>query len=142
MKKLFFCAAALFAAISLTACSDSDKNNIKTSDLLGKWVALARYDYSAEAGGYVNSENDKEKDIDDRILIFQDAQTLIILYSENSQYPETWTYTLNGSTITMREVGSNYTRTRRITSLTDTNLELWKKDIDDDYKVVYERRAM
>ncbi len=142
MKKLFFCAAALFAAISFAACSDSDDDgqNIDTSKLLGKWVALARYDYVAESDSYVEID-DKEHYIDDFVLNFQDEKTVLISESEKSQYIYTNTYTLNGSRITFHEKDTGYTRSYKITLLTDTQMELWKKDIDDDYKVRYERKA-
>ncbi len=142
MKKFFFFAVALLAAISFAACSDSedDGQNIDTSKLLGKWVALARYDYVAESDSYVEID-DKDHYIDDFVLNFQDEKTVLISESEKSQYIYTNTYTLNGSRITFHEKDTGYTRSYKITLLTDTQMELWKKDIDDDYKVRYERKA-
>ncbi len=143
MKKLFFCTAALLAAISFAACSDSedDGQNIDTSKLLGKWVALARYDYVAESDSYVEID-DKDHYIDDFVLNFQDEKTVLISESEKSQYIYTNTYTLNGSKITFYEEEDDYGRSYKITLLTDTQMELWKKDIDDDYKIRYERKAI
>ncbi len=143
MKKLFFCAAALLAAISFSACSDSedDGQNIDTSKLLGKWVALARYDYVSESDSYVEFD-DYDHPIDDFVLNFQDEKTVLISDSEKSEYIYTNTYKLNGDRITFREEGDDYTRSYKIILLTDTQMELWKKDIDDNYKVRYERKAI
>jgi len=142
MKKLFFFAAALLAAVSFNACSDSEDDgpNIDTSKLFGKWVALARYDYVAESDSYVEID-DKDHYIDDFVLIFQDEKTVLISSSEKSEYIYPYTYTLNGSKITIQEE-SGYTYSYKITLLTDTQLELWKKDIDDDYKILYERKTI
>ncbi len=142
MKKLFFYAAALFAALAFNACSDSEDDgpNINTGKLLGKWVALARYDYVAESDSYVEF-NDYDHPIDDFVLNFQDEKTVLISSSEKSEYNYPYTYTLNGSKITIQEE-SGYTYSYKITLLTDTQLELWKKDIDDDYKILYERKSI
>lgn len=142
MKKFLFCAAALLAAISFSACSDSEDDgpNINTAKLLGKWVALARYDYVAESDSYVEF-NDYDHPIDDFVLNFQDEKTVLISASEKSEYIYTNTYTLNGSRITFQEA-SGYTYSYKITLLTDTQMELWKKDIDDDYKILYERKTI
>lgn len=142
MKKLFFCVVALLAALSFNACSDSEDDgpNIDTSKLLGKWVALARYDYVAESDSYVEF-NDYDHPIDDFVLNFQDEKTVLISSSEKSEYSYPYTYTLNGSQITIQEE-SGYTYSYKITLLTDTQLELWKKDIDDDYKILYERKSI
>ena len=142
MKKFLFCAAALLAAISFSACSDSEDDgpNINTAKLLGKWVALARYDYVAESDSYVEF-NDYDHPIDDFVLNFQDEKTVLISDSEKSEYIYTNTYTLNGSRITFQEA-SGYTYSYKITLLTDTQMELRKSDIDDGYKILYERKAI
>lgn len=142
MKKFLFCAAALLAAISFSACSDSEDDgpNINTAKLLGKWVALARYDYVAESDSYVEF-NDYDHPIDDFVLNFQDEKTVLISDSEKSEYIYTNTYTLNGSRITFQEA-SGYTYSYKITLLSDTQMELRKSDIDDGYKILYERKAI
>ncbi len=94
----------------------------------------------AESDSYVEID-DKEHYIDDFVLNFQDEKTVLISESEKSQYIYTNTYTLNGSKITFYEEEDDYGRSYKITLLTDTQMELWKKDIDDDYKVRYERKA-
>ena len=146
MKKFLFCAAALLAAISFSACSDSEDDgpNINTAKLLGKWVALARYDYVAESDSYVVDVefNDYYYPFDDSVLNFQDEKTVLISDSEKSEYIYTNTYTLNGARITLHEEATGYTRSYKIILLTDTQMELWKKDIDDDYKILYERKTI
>lgn len=143
MKKFLFCAAALLAAISFSACSDSEDDgpNINTAKLLGKWVALARYDYVAESDSYVEF-NDYDHPIDDFVLNFQDEKTVLISDSEKSESIYTNTYTLNESRITFHEEATGYTRSYKITLLTDTQMELRKSDIDDGYKILYERKAI
>lgn len=140
MKKLFFFAAALFAAFTFSACSDSeDGPTINTSKLLGKWVALARYDYDAESDSYVEYD-DKDHYIDLYILDFQDEKTVLVSFDKHLAASHGMTYTLKGSKITFREEdGYGYYYT--ITDLTDTQLELMKGDIDNNYKVIYERKT-
>ncbi len=146
MKKLFLCAAALLAAISFPACSDSedDGQNIDKSKLLGRWVAIALYNYDAKSDSYVEEEFGKEVYVDDFVLNFQDEKTVLISYSEESEpeYSSPNTYTLKGSKVTFHDIESDYRRSYTITGLTDTQLELWKKDIDNNFKVIYERKAV
>lgn len=141
MKKLFFFAAALLAAFSFSACSDSEDDGptINTSKLLGEWVALARYDYDAESDSYVEYD-DKDHYIDFFVLNFQDEKTVLVSFDKYGGYT-IMTYTLKGSKITFREEVSGYGYSFTITDLTDTQMELWKKDIDDNFKVIYERKT-
>ncbi len=142
MKKLFLFAAALLAAFAFSACSDSEDDgpNINASKLLGEWVALARYDYDAKSDSYVEYD-DKDHYIDLYILNFQDEKTVLVCSDQYGDADNIMTYTLKGSTITFREEGSGSKRSFTITDLTDTKLELWKKDVDDNYKVIYERKT-
>lgn len=54
MKKLLVLAAALFAAVSFSACSDDDDNNVNPNLLYGTWQEVSYKGYELENGQKVD----------------------------------------------------------------------------------------
>lgn len=58
MKKLFLLVAAMFAAVSFSACSDDDDNKIDPNQIAGTWQITREVGYEIVPG-----EGKMEKDI-------------------------------------------------------------------------------
>ena len=127
MKKLFtllFCAALLGASAGCSDDKDEEDNpanGVNTSLLIGSW-------------NKVNGGGKKQlltlKFLDDKQVTIDDEGSL-----------NTVPYTFQNNTLKIYESGtlSSYPYIFTVTLLTETNLSLHKKDIDDDYVMEYNR---
>ncbi|WP_418982007.1 hypothetical protein [Alistipes sp.] len=124
MRKLFtmICCAALLGG--LAGCSDdkdeedNPANGVNTSLLIGSWN-------KANGGG--KRQLLTLKFLDDKQVTIDDEGSL-----------KTVPYTFQNNTLKIYETLS-YPYIFTVTSLTETNLNLHKKDIDDDYVMEYNR---
>lgn len=133
LRKLFsllFCAAALLAG---AGCSDSEGDiSYDSADLIGTWNKTDKYDYIADEW-VLNVERDDQLT---KIAFKDDGTVTIDDYGSVTDVP----YALNGTKLTIRE-SPGYSYRFTINKLTKTVLELHKKDIDDNYKLVYIRET-
>lgn len=136
MKKLFFCAAALLAAISFAACSDNDEPNlpITSESIVGTWQAT-------HAQGWETDESEKDSWSDDYpdkdgyywTLAFDKNGSCVETDYETGEepYSEHYTYSIAGNKLTLKD--SDYSETYEIKKLTESQLVLFEKGVDANY---------
>ncbi len=128
MKKLFFCAAALLAAISFAACSDDDETNLTASPdtIAGTWKI-------AHEEGWIIDDGEKETWSDDFpdengwyfTITFDKNSSIISTEYEggNEIGREIGTYSISGNTLTLKDDYSNESSCE-IRKLTESELVL------------------
>ncbi len=136
MKKLFFCAAALFAAISFSACSDDDETNLPVTpaSIAGTWQLV-------HSQGWEIYDGEKETWSED--YSDEDGWYWTISFDTNNSYVETeydngmvydtnnGTYSISGSTITLNDF---YEPTiQEIKKLTESELIWTCKYADEEH---------
>ncbi len=136
MKKLFFCAAALLAAISFSACSDDDETSLTASPdtIAGTWKI-------AHEEGWIIDDGEKETWSDD--FPDENGWYFTITFDKNSfistEYEggdeidrEIGTYSISGNTLTLKkDYYSNESDKYEIRKLTESELVLL--DIYEDW---------
>lgn len=144
MKKLFFFAAALFAAVSFSACSDDD-DNINPNQIIGTWQITREIGYEIVPG-----EGRFEKDITYPIDDVNDDYGFYYTYTfnedgsgtyksfnyyENNQLQEEWPlkYSISNNVLIIPQE-YEYNGTFKIEQLTKTQLVLFGEIDDDGYK--------
>lgn len=141
MKKLFFFAAALFAAVSFSACSDDDKDDNKDASIVGTWQITREVGYEIVPG-----EGKFDEDITYPIDDVNDAYGFYYTYTfnedgsgtyksfnyyENNQLQEEWPlkYSISNNVLTIPQEYEF-----KIEQLTKTQLVLFEEIDDDGYK--------
>ena len=141
MKKLFFFAAALFAAVSFSACSDDNKD----ASIVGTWQITREVGYEIVPG-----EGKFDKDITYPIDDVNDDYGFYYTYTfnedgsgtyksfnyyENNQLQEEWPlkYSISNNVLTIPQE-YEYNGTFKIEQLTKTQLVLFEEIDDDGYK--------
>ena len=144
MKKLFFFAAALCAAVSFSACSDDD-DNINPNQIIGTWQITREVGYEIVPG-----EGKFDKDITYPIDDVNDDYGFYYTYTfnedgsgtyksfnyyENNQLQEEWPlkYSISNDVLTIPQE-YEYNGTFKIEQLTKTQLVLFEEIDDDGYK--------
>ncbi len=136
MKKLFFCAAALLAAISFSACSDDDEPNlpIAPGTIAGTWQitheqGFCIYDDEEDGSG---KETWDEKYPDEEgsywTLFFDQNGVCVKTDYDNSgeSYSEHYTYSISGNKLTLTDSGEDEDEAKEyeIKKLTESQLVL------------------
>ena len=141
MKKFFFCAAALLAAISFSACSDDDENMLPATpeNIAGTWQSIQE-DGWAFKGGEKDTWSNKLPDE-------EDGWYMTYSFDKNGSYTESeysdgdedgfstyGTYSISGNKITLTtDYGSP--AIREITKLTDSRLVLVQGSTEAGYQI-------
>ena len=84
MKKLFLIVAALFVAVSFSACSDDDEKdgNINSELIVGKWQLVREVGYSSK-DGVKYDEVDDTYTADNQFLVFNADGTALNIHDGN-----------------------------------------------------------
>ena len=134
MKKLFLIVAAMFAAVSFSACSDDDDKD-KDASIVGTWQITHSEGWVTYSDGTRDEISEDYPAVDDAYywtLNFQENGTMIrTSYSDNGAgHSSNYTYTITGKTlITTDSEGSiKY----EIQSLSTKNLILFEKGEKED----------
>ncbi len=137
MKKLFFCAAALLAAISFSACSDNDETNLPATpaSLAGTWQITHNEGwetYDGEKETY--SEKYPDEDGFYWTLAFNKNGKCVSTEYENGKvvYTSDYTYTISGSTLTLKYSGYSDEDSYQIKKLTESQLVLFNSGKDEE----------
>ena len=149
MKKLFLLVAAMFAAVSFSACSDDDDNKIDPNQIAGTWQITREVGYEIVPG-----EGKMEKDITYPIDDVNDDYGFYFTYTFNengtgryksyyyydiNRLDSNWSieYTISNNQLLMYEEPEegNQTSVYNIKELTKSKLVLlYKVDDSDGYK--------
>ena len=149
MKKLFLIVAAMFAAVSFSACSDDDDNKIDPNQIAGTWQITREVGYEIVPG-----EGKMEKDIAYPIDDVNDDYGFYFTYTlnengtgryksyyyyDNNRLDSNWSieYTISNNQLLMYEEPEegNPTSVYDIKELTKNKLVLFEKiDDNDGYK--------
>lgn len=141
MKKLFFCAAALLAAISFAACSDNDEPNlpITSESIVGTWQAIHEkgyciYDDGEESGKETWSDDYPDEDGYYWTLTFDKNGTCVKTeYDSGKSYSVHYTYSISGNMLTLNYSGEDEAEEYEIKKLTESQLVLFEKGVDANY---------
>ena len=148
-KKLFLLVAAMFAAVSFSACSDDDDNKIDPNQIAGTWQITREVGYEIVPG-----EGKMEKDITYPIDDVNDDYGFYFTYTfnengtgryksyyyyDNNRLDSNWSieYTISNNQLLMYEEPEegNPTSVYNIKELTKSKLVLlYKVDDSDGYK--------
>lgn len=135
MKKLFIIVAALFVAVSFSACSDDDDNNVNPNNIIGTWQIIE----SQESGRESDEIWPTEKDY--YTYSFKDNGTAILKWYDGSNEVYNYTYSIKGTVLTMEEKNSSEPMTYifQIKELTKSRLVLFEREVNpDDENDIYE----
>ncbi|MCM1300283.1 MAG: lipocalin family protein [Alistipes senegalensis] len=131
MKKLFFCTAALLAAISFSACSDDDETNLPiTPDAIaGTWQITNEkgwciYDDEEEGSG---KETWNEKYPDEEGFYWTctfDKNGSCVKHHYEPFYSTYYTYSISDTKLTMTNTEYQESETFEIKKLTESQLVL------------------
>ena len=122
MKKLFLIVAAMFVAVSFSACSD-DKDE---ASIVGEWQLTHSVGYVIEAG--------EQYDFDTGYIFNEDGKGTYYATYTNSTTPEESTpitYSISGKTLTITASGD--TQTFEIKELSSAKLVLYENNLDAEY---------
>ncbi len=138
MKKLFFCAAALLAAISFSACSDDDETNLTATPdtIAGTWQIVHEEGWEIYDGEKDTwSENYPDEEGWYWAYTFDKSGSYVETVYENNEvsYTENGTYSISDNTLTLKAYGES--STREITKLTESKL-VWHYSYFDEYDEV------
>ena len=132
MKKLFFCAAALLAAISFSACSEDDEPNlpIAPGTIAGTWQITHEkgyciYDDGEESGKETWSDDYPDEDGYYWTLTFdKNGACVKTEYDSGKSYSAHYTYSISGNKITVKDMQYQESETCEIKKLTESQLVL------------------
>ncbi len=146
MKKLFFYAAALLAAISFAACSDDDETNlpVTSASIAGTWQI------THEDGWVINSYGNDEKYTWSNNYPDENGFYWTLNFDKNGSYIETsyedasiistqnYTYSISGNTLMLKnDEDPNFTDIYLIKSLTESELVLLQNNKSDNITEEY-----
>ncbi len=127
MKKLFFCAAALLAAISFAACSDDDEPNLPATpeSIAGTWQITHEKGWEIYDGGKETwSANYPEEGEYWTYTFDKNGAFTLIEYEDNRvRYTTNSTYLISGNELTIK-----YEGTFEIKKLTESQLVLIERE--------------
>ena len=132
MKKLFLIVAAMFVAVSFSACSDDDKDD---ASIVGEWQLTRSVGYEIELG----ERHDFDKTFPDDgyytgYIFNEDGKGTYYATYTTSATPEESspiTYTISGKTLTVTRSGE--TQTFEVKELSSAKLVLYENNTDAEY---------
>lgn len=143
MKKLFFFAAALFAAVSFSACSDDD-DNINPNQIIGTWQITLDEGWAIYSDGSRDDWSDTYPDASDGnyywTYTFKEDGICVQenhadYHNPGDDYTDEYNYSISGNTLTMKgKTDSELTFTGTIKELTSNKLVLFSNGEDADEK--------
>lgn len=142
MKKLFLIVAALFVAVSFSACSDDDDNKINPDQIVGTWMVIHEKGYSSGEKPGTIDDWDNTYPIDDydgkfhyTYTFYADGTGWYKDYIDNKLQSE-WslTYSIKNNQLLLYEEpeGGNLSGAYDILSLTKTQLIIKYSERDGD----------
>ena len=135
MKKLFLIMAAMFAAVSFSACSDDDDKDVNPNQIIGTWQVIECQETDRDSDEIWPTPNDYYT------YTFKDNGTAILKWHDGSNEVYNYTYSINGNMLTMEEKNSSEPMTYifQIKELTQSRLVLFEREVNpDDENDVYE----
>lgn len=143
MKKLFFFAAALFAAVSFSACSDDD-DNINPNQIIGTWQITLDEGWAIYSDGSRDDWSDTYPDASDGnyywTYTFKEdgicvQESHADYHNPGDDYTDEYNYSISGNTLTMKgKTDSELTFTGTIKELTSNKLVLFSNGENADEK--------
>lgn len=135
MKKLFLIVAALFVAVSFSACSDDDDN--KNALIVGTWMIIECQESHSEPDHIWPTDNNYYT------YTFNDNGTLILKWYDGSNEVYNYTYSIKGDMLTMEEKNriEPVTHIYQIKELTKSRLVLFSHWVNDKNNV-YEEETL
>ena len=142
MKKLFLIVAAMFVAVSFSACSDDDKDDslpITTANIAGTWHITLDEGWATYSDGTRDDWSDVYPDVSDGnyywTYTFDTNGTCIRKshadYLENEDIPDYFTYSISGNTLSMKcEMDSDLNFVGTIKKLTSSHLVIFRSGED------------
>lgn len=126
MKKLFFCAAALLAAISFAACSDDEESNlpITPDTIAGTWQIIhAQWWYTLDGKKETGSKNYPNVEGFYWTLTFDKNESCVQTeYEDGGVYSTHYTYSISGNKLALTD--EYETEEYKIKTLTESRLVL------------------
>lgn len=135
MKKLFLIVAALFVAVSFSACSDDDDNKINPDQIVGTWQIIESQENNRNSDEIWPTENDYYT------YTFNANGTAILKWYDGSNEVYNYSYSIKGNILTMDEKNTTEPMTYifQIKELTSSRLVLFEREVNpDDENDVYE----
>lgn len=135
MKKLFLIVAAMFAAVSFSACSDDDDNKIDPNQIAGTWQIIEIHENDSYSDEIWPTESDYYT------YTFNENGTAILKWHDGSNEEYNYNYSINGNVLTMNEKNTTEPMTYifQIKELTKSRLVLFEHEVNpDDENDVYE----
>ena len=134
MKKLFLIVAAMFAAVSFSACSDDD-DKMNPNNIIGTWQIIEIHENDSYSDEIWPTESDYYT------YTFNENGTAILKWHDGSNEEYNYNYSINGNVLTMNEKNTTEPMTYifQIKELTESRLVLFEHEVNpDDENDVYE----
>ena len=135
MKKLFLIVAAMFAAVSFSACSDDDDKDVNPNQIIGTWQIIEIHENDSYSDEIWPTESDYYT------YTFNENGTAILKWHDGSNEEYNYNYSINGNVLTMNEKNTTEPMTYifQIKELTKSRLVLFEHEVNpDDENDVYE----
>ena len=135
MKKLFLIVAAMFAAVSFSACSDDDGKDVNPNQIIGTWQIIEIHENDSYSDEIWPTESDYYT------YTFNENGTAILKWHDGSNEEYNYNYSINGNVLTMNEKNTTEPMTYifQIKELTKSRLVLFEHEVNpDDENDVYE----
>ena len=138
MKKLFLIVAAMFAAVSFSACSDDKDNEINPNQIVGEWQLTHSVGYMIDLG----ERHDYDKNYPDEdgaypVYTFNNDGTGISYWyypSADADYGDPFTYSVSGKTLTITyHYDTPEISHLEIKKLTSADLILYENNIEAEF---------
>ena len=141
MKKLFLIVAAMFVAVSFSACSDDDDNEIDPNQIAGTWQITLIEGWSVDNDGARDEWSASYPAIDDDDYYWTytfdgHGKMKRVSYTNQSVNNSTnGTYTVSNNVLTIVEKDGDYEETQefQIKKLTSSQLILFEHRIDPEF---------
>ncbi|BFK46758.1 lipocalin family protein [Alistipes sp. i18-0019-D1] len=134
MKKLFLIVAAMFAAVSFSACSDDD-DKMNPNNIIGTWQIIEIHENDSYSDEIWPTESDYYT------YTFNENGTAILKWHDGSNEEYNYNYSINGNVLTMNEKNTTEPMTYifQIKELAKSRLVLFEHEVNpDDENDVYE----
>ena len=135
MKKLFPIVAAMFVAVSFSACSDDDDKDVNPNQIIGTWQIIEIHENDSYSDEIWPTESDYYT------YTFNENGTAILKWHDGSNEEYNYNYSINGNVLTMNEKNETEPMTYifQIKELTKSRLVLFEHEVNpDDENDVYE----
>ena len=135
MKKLFLIVAAMFVAVSFSACSDDDDKDVNPNQIIGTWQIIEIHENDSYSDEIWPTESDYYT------YTFNENGTAILKWHDGSNEEYNYNYSINGNVLTMNEKNETEPMTYifQIKELPKYRLVLFEHEVNpDDENDVYE----